>query len=63
MNFSLRSALSACAAFAVLAGCEPKDGAKEPCGAREVPRHSVASRRRDAEAKIRGPFPVPAGPP
>ena len=29
MNFSLRSALSACAALAVLAGCEPKDGAKE----------------------------------
>ena len=29
MNFSLRSALSACAALAVLAGCGPDDGAKE----------------------------------
>ena len=29
MNFSLRYALSACAAAAALAGCDPKDGVKE----------------------------------
>ena len=44
-------------------GGQPKDGSKEPGGAREVPRHSVAGRRRDAEAKIRGSIPAPAGTP